>query len=143
MSWLQLSLLTTPENVHRVCELLTEAGADTVTMRSGNDEAIYEPPPDATALWTYTRVSGLFDKTIDMDKVLELLQTSLQLPELPDYQIEQLNDEDWKNKWDRRPELEQFPDTIIAGMFNFKQAHLLEFRAAEKADVNMKQLFST
>ena len=39
--------------------------------------------------------------------------------------------------------VEQFPDTIIAGMFNFKQAHLLEFRAAEKADVDMKQLFST
>jgi LemA protein len=37
--------------------------------------------------------------------------------------------------------IEQFPDTIIAGMFNFKQAHLLEFREAEKADVDMKQLF--
>ena len=37
--------------------------------------------------------------------------------------------------------IEQFPDTIIAGMFNFKPAHLLEFREAEKADVDMKQLF--
>ena len=38
--------------------------------------------------------------------------------------------------------VEQFPDTIIAGMFNFKQAQLLEFGEAEKANVNMKQLFS-
>ena len=38
--------------------------------------------------------------------------------------------------------VEQFPDTIIAGMFDFKQAQLLEFGEAEKADVNMKQLFS-
>lgn len=38
--------------------------------------------------------------------------------------------------------VEQFPDTIIAGMFSFKQAQLLEFGEAEKADVNMKQLFS-
>jgi len=37
--------------------------------------------------------------------------------------------------------VEQFPDAIIAGMFNFKQAQLLEFREAEKADVDMKQLF--
>lgn len=37
--------------------------------------------------------------------------------------------------------VEQFPDSIIAGMFNFKQAQLLEFREAEKADVDMKQLF--
>ena len=39
--------------------------------------------------------------------------------------------------------IEQFPDTIIAGMFNFKPAHLLEFREAEKADVDMKQLFGS
>jgi len=38
--------------------------------------------------------------------------------------------------------VEQFPDAIIAGMFHFKQAHLLEFQAAEKADVDMRQLFS-
>lgn len=38
--------------------------------------------------------------------------------------------------------VEQFPDTMVANMFNFKQAHLLEFQAAEKADVDMRQLFS-
>jgi LemA protein len=39
--------------------------------------------------------------------------------------------------------VEQFPDTIVAGMFNFKLAPLLEFRDAEKADVDMKQLFGS
>src|SRR3954464_4885863 len=37
--------------------------------------------------------------------------------------------------------VEQFPDTIVAGMFNFKAAQLLEFEAAEKNDVNVKELF--
>ena len=37
--------------------------------------------------------------------------------------------------------VEQFPDAIIAGMFNFKQAQLLEFDAAEKTDVDVKDLF--
>jgi LemA protein len=37
--------------------------------------------------------------------------------------------------------IEQFPDTMIAGMFNFKPAQLLEFDAAEKADVDVKELF--
>ena len=37
--------------------------------------------------------------------------------------------------------VEQFPDAIIAGMFNFKAAHLLEFDAAEKTDVEVKELF--
>lgn len=38
--------------------------------------------------------------------------------------------------------IQQFPATLIAGRYNFKAAHLLEFSAAEKKDVDMKALFS-
>ena len=38
--------------------------------------------------------------------------------------------------------IEQFPDALIASTFNFKPAQLLEFRADEKADVDVKQLFN-
>ena len=38
--------------------------------------------------------------------------------------------------------IEQFPDTIVAGMFGFKPAQLLVFESAEKADVDVKALFS-
>ena len=37
--------------------------------------------------------------------------------------------------------VEQFPDTIVAGMFDFKSAQLLEFDAAEKTDVDVKEMF--
>ena len=39
--------------------------------------------------------------------------------------------------------IEQFPDSIIAGMFNFKAAQLLEFQAEEKADVDVGKLFKS
>ena len=39
--------------------------------------------------------------------------------------------------------IEQFPDSIIAGMFQFKPAQLLEFQAEEKADVDVKKLFGS
>lgn len=39
--------------------------------------------------------------------------------------------------------IEQFPDVIIARMFNFQPADLLEFDATELVDVNMKQLFNS
>jgi len=39
--------------------------------------------------------------------------------------------------------IEQFPDAIIAGMFSFKAAQLLEFQAEEKADVDVKKLFGS
>ncbi|PHS69029.1 MAG: LemA family protein [Methylophaga sp.] len=38
--------------------------------------------------------------------------------------------------------IEQFPDVIIAGMFNFKDHSLLEFTEEEKTDVNIGQLFN-
>ena len=39
-------------------------------------------------------------------------------------------------------QIEVFPASIIARMFNFGEKPLLEFSASEKADVDMKQLFS-
>ena len=39
--------------------------------------------------------------------------------------------------------IEQFPDSIIAGMFGFKSAQLLEFQAEEKADVDVGKLFKS
>jgi LemA protein len=37
--------------------------------------------------------------------------------------------------------IEQFPDSILAGMFRFMPAQLLEFQAEEKADVDVGRLF--
>ncbi|OGT90612.1 MAG: LemA family protein [Gammaproteobacteria bacterium RIFOXYA12_FULL_61_12] len=37
--------------------------------------------------------------------------------------------------------IEQFPDLIIARMFSFQSAELLEFGEEEKKDVNIKELF--
>jgi LemA protein len=38
--------------------------------------------------------------------------------------------------------VEQFPDTIVAGLFGFKPFQLLEFQAEEKSDVDVKTLFA-
>jgi LemA protein len=52
------------------------------------------------------------------------------------------------DSWTSRPSLlfdvqiEVFPASVIAKTFNFGGKPLLEFAAAEKADVDMKQLFS-
>ncbi len=38
--------------------------------------------------------------------------------------------------------IEQFPDVLVARLFSFHGAELLQFSEAEKADVNLRQLFS-
>lgn len=37
--------------------------------------------------------------------------------------------------------IEQFPDSILASLFNFKTQRLLKFSSTEKSDVNIAQLF--
>jgi LemA protein len=37
--------------------------------------------------------------------------------------------------------IEQFPDSVVAGMFSFKPFELLKFSSAETQDVDVKQLF--
>jgi LemA protein len=39
--------------------------------------------------------------------------------------------------------IEEFPDVIIARMFNFKPYQLLEFEQSELADVNVSALFQS
>jgi LemA protein len=38
--------------------------------------------------------------------------------------------------------VEQFPDNVVAGMFSFKTARLLEFASVEKSDVDVRALFT-
>ena len=38
--------------------------------------------------------------------------------------------------------VEQFPDNIVAGLFRFSAARLLEFASGEKADVDVRTLFT-
>lgn len=99
MSWLQISLCTTSKTAQILGDLLCEAGAMTVSMQSGNNEEIYEPPPDVTVLWDSTRVTGLFDMKTDVKQVLEFLRTSLQVSSLPPYYIERMENQDWQEKW--------------------------------------------
>ena len=37
--------------------------------------------------------------------------------------------------------IEQFPASVVAGMFSFKPAQLLQFEQSEKSDVDVKELF--
>ena len=39
--------------------------------------------------------------------------------------------------------IEQFPDLVVARLFQFSEKPLLEFSTAEKADVDMKALFNS
>jgi LemA protein len=88
----------------------------------GNLFAVAEAYPDLKANETFqhlqTRISGLENSIADRRE----------------YYNESVNNNNVR--------IEQFPDLIMARMFNFKAAELLEFTDEEKKDVDLKSLFN-
>ena len=104
---------------------MQQLGAAETQLRLGlgNLFALAEEYPDLKANDSFqhlqTRISGLEDDIADRR---ELYNSSVNLNNV---------------------RIEQFPDVIVARMFNFGAKDLLEFDDAELKDVNIKQLFNS
>jgi LemA protein len=87
----------------------------------GNLFAVAEAYPDLKANQTFqhlqTRISSLEDSIADRRE----------------FYNETVNNNNVR--------IEQFPDVIVAGMFNFRPATLLEFSEEEKSDLDVRSLF--
>jgi len=102
MPWIKLILETTDDHASPLEDQLIELGAAAVTLTDNADQPLFEPPPGTTPLWSQTRIEGLFDTTVDMDVVGNLLQHYIQqdLPNHPiNYKIEVLEDQVWEKVW--------------------------------------------
>ena len=97
MSWLQLRLDTSPDQVETLEALMLASGAVAVTMEDNADQPVLEPGVGETPLWGHTRLTGLYPADTPMAEVLatfpgELLQTANQ-------RVEILEDKDWEREW--------------------------------------------
>jgi len=102
MPWIKLILETIDEHASELEDLLIELGAAAVTLTDNANQPLFEPPLGTTPLWSQTRIEGLFDSTLDMDVVSNILQHYFK-EELPDqslnYKIEALEDQEWEKVW--------------------------------------------
>lgn len=99
MPWIQLILETVPEEAQRLSDLLSDHGAEAVTMQDAADQPLYEPPPGATPLWNRTRVIALYPAETEIDPIIEALTEALAPNELPAWRAEALEDKDWNRAW--------------------------------------------
>jgi ribosomal protein L11 methyltransferase len=97
MSWLQLRLDTSPEQVEALEALMLAAGAVAVTMEDNADQPVLEPGVGETPLWHQTRLTGLFTADTDMDAVLA--QFPPQVLAACNQRVEILEDKDWEREW--------------------------------------------
>lgn len=97
MSWTQLILQINDRESDLVSELLSKAGAVSVTLQDAEDNPIYEPLPGETPLWQNIVVTGLFPADADINRVITLIQT--EIGTLPPWQVATLDEQDWTRAW--------------------------------------------
>lgn len=98
MPWLQVRLAITPEQAETYEDALLEVGAVSVTFMDAEDQPIFEPDLNTTPLWSHTHLLALFEADTDPDSLLAHLQL-LRGGELPEHQVEVIEDQDWERSW--------------------------------------------
>ena len=98
MPWLQVRLAITPEQAETYEDALLEVGAVSVTFMDAEDQPIFEPDLGTTPLWSHTHLLALFEADTDADAVFAHLQL-LTGAELPEHQVEPIEDQDWERCW--------------------------------------------
>ena len=98
MPWLQVRLAITPEQAAFYEDALLDVGAVSVTFMDAEDQPIFEPDLGTTPLWTHTHLLALFEGDADAEQVLAHLRL-LAGDELPEHQVERIEDQDWERSW--------------------------------------------
>ena len=97
MSWIQIKLSTTKENVKSWSDLLTSTGAVAITIHDKEQKTIIEPTPGELPLWEEIQIIGLYQDNVD----IELIKAQLYKHLGKDLYLhtEMLQEEDWQDLW--------------------------------------------
>ncbi|WP_457808184.1 50S ribosomal protein L11 methyltransferase [Kushneria sp. EE4] len=103
MAWLQLKAHIAPEHAELLEELLTNEGAQAITLEDAVDEPVFEPERGTTPLWNQTVLTGLYD---DLEGVSDMIArvrgnwaAAVGDEPCPDIEYEVLEDRDWSREW--------------------------------------------
>lgn len=101
MPWQNLVVDSDAEHAEALSDALLELGALSVDLLDAqadtpDEQAIFgEPGGPPPGLWQHNRVSALFDSSKDVGSILRDASAGIGLPNLPEYRIEPLADNDW------------------------------------------------
>ncbi len=99
MPWLQLTLITSEQNVDPIGDAMLEMGALSVTLMDAKDIPILEPAPGETPLWKDVQMMLLFDADINTKSILSLWQDNPLSTQSHSEKFEIIEDKDWEREW--------------------------------------------
>jgi ribosomal protein L11 methyltransferase len=86
-------------NPDSVEEIFARHGAQSVTFTDAGDDALLEPAPGETPMWSRTRITGLFAPQTDLTSLRQDLRESLDIDALPAHEVSELEDRAWEREW--------------------------------------------
>ena len=101
MSWHELQIAVEADDVNRIEALLRLTGAVAISLTSTNDQEIIEPAPGEISLWSSMLLTALFPSSISIESVEVYLRVAIGIEE--PIKSHNVNEEDWKAAWERRP----------------------------------------
>ncbi len=97
--WLQLSVDIAPTRLAYWELALWAIGALSITYRDAEDNPVYEPGPGEIALWKTLKLTALFDRGSEYDRVLRDLSERIDDVECRNVQFESVPDRHWERTW--------------------------------------------
>jgi ribosomal protein L11 methyltransferase len=99
MSWQEITFELRSAQVVDFEDALMSLGALSITLRDAADQPILEPPPAATPVWDRVLLTAMFEGSTDPAAIADELSALLKLPALPRYQVDELQDREWRRTW--------------------------------------------
>jgi ribosomal protein L11 methyltransferase len=97
VAWLQFRFDSDRHHAAALEDALLDIGAVSVTLQDQADEPVLEPGVGERPLWSQTQVVALFEESVDPLAVIASL--TAHYGELPQWQVERLEDQVWERAW--------------------------------------------
>lgn len=97
MTWQQLTLTCTPDQLEILEAYLLNEGSVAITLLDAKDQPIFEPDPGTLPLWTHLKVQALFENDIDLVFIKQHCKVYTKAD--TEIEIQTIEDQPWERAW--------------------------------------------
>jgi len=99
MAWQQLRLQVRSNQIDPLEQLLLDYGGLSISYLDADDQPVFQKKPGSTQLWDLVDLVCLFEKEINLDKLLLLLQQHPAIEDKESLTLKTLEDQVWERSW--------------------------------------------
>ena len=112
MAWQQLRVQVRSDQIEPLEQLLLNYGGLSISYLDAEDQPIFQKEPGSTPLWDLVDLVCLFEKEINLDGLLFLLQQHPAIEDKESLILETLEDQVWERSWMSDFKAKQFGERL-------------------------------